>query len=51
MSPETRSVGISILLSLAIVATASLSARLYKDQRDVRIAQAKMLETSSVACR
>ena len=51
MSPETRNAGLSLLLSIAIVATASLTARLYKEHEDAQLAQAQMYATSTVACR
>ena len=50
MSRNTRIAGLSYLLALMIVATASLAARLYKEQQDSVIAQAQMLATTSIAC-
>ncbi len=51
MSHETRNAGLSILLSMVIVASVSLTARLYKEHHDSQIAQAEMYQTSVVACR
>ena len=51
MSRETANVGLSLLLSIALVVVASLSARVYKETRDTTIAQAQMIQASQVACR
>lgn len=48
MSRELRTAGLSFLLSVTIVATASLTARLYKERHDAEIAQAKMTEVACV---
>lgn len=49
MSHQTRQVGLSFLLSVLIVGTASLSARLFREHRDAQIAEAQT--TAIVACR
>jgi len=49
MASETRSVGLGILLSLAIVVGVSMTGRMYRDH--VLTAQVGAMQTSNVACR
>mgnify|MGYP003393826978 CR=1 FL=1 len=51
MSADARSLSIGLLLSIALVSLASVSARLYKETSDSRIVQAQELQISQVACK
>ena len=49
MRSDIRAIGPTFLLALAIVLAVSVSGRLYREQRDERLAQERMVEAERVA--
>jgi hypothetical protein len=47
---DISSIGSTVLLALAIVSSVSVSARLYKDGKELEKAQAAEIMSSTVAC-
>lgn len=47
---DMRSIGIPFLLSLALVASASTSARLYKENKEIDRAQAAQVQSQEIVC-